>query len=96
MLIAAILSVAINPEPIENPLVSTIPMTLAIPERGWLSFALLLLLLNLFVWSDYFAEKNAGDAVEVLQGKLKPMATAKRDGKWVEVSPLNQRCVCSC
>lgn len=85
VLIAAILSVAVTPEPIETPLVSTLPQTLATPERGWLSFGLLLLLLNLFVWSDYFAEKNAGDAVAVLKGKLKPVATAKRDGEWVEV-----------
>jgi hypothetical protein len=25
----------------------------------------------MFVWSDYLAERNAGDAVAVLQGKLK-------------------------
>jgi H+-transporting ATPase len=60
-------------------------VTLQTPERGWLSFALLLLLLNLFVWSDYLAERNAGDAVAVLQSRLKPVATAKRDGKWVDI-----------
>lgn len=86
VLIAAILSVAISPEPIQNPLISTLPVTFVVPQRGWLSFGLLLLLLNLFVWSDYLAEKNAGDAVAVLQGKLKPMATAKRDGQWKEVA----------
>ena len=85
VLIAAILSVAVSPEPIENPEVSTIPATLQTPERGWLAFGLLILLLNLFVWSDYFAEKNAGDAVSVLQARLKPVSTAKRDGKWVDV-----------
>ena len=84
-MIAAILSVAVSPEPIENPEVSTIPATLQTPERGWLAFGLLILLLNLFVWSDYFAEKNAGDAVSVLQARLKPVSTAKRDGKWVDV-----------
>ncbi len=85
VLIAAILSVVIAPEPLPNPLVSTVPLTLMTPQRGWLAFALLLLLLNLFVWSDYLAEKNAGDAVAVLQGRLKPLATAKRDGKWTDV-----------
>ncbi len=86
VLIAAILSVVIAPEPLANPLISTVPQVLQTPERGWLAFALLLLLLNLFVWSDYLAEKNAGDAVSVLQSRLKPLATAKRDGKWTEVA----------
>lgn len=86
VLIAAILSVAITPEPIINPQLSTVPATLVTPERGWLAFALLLLMLNLFVWSDYFAERSAGDAVSVLQGKLQPKATVKRDGVWKEVA----------
>lgn len=86
VLIAAILSVVIAPEPIQSPQISTIPITLVTPNRGWLSFALLLLLLNMFVWSDYFAEKNAGDAVAVLQAKLKPTATARRDGEWKEIA----------
>ncbi len=73
-------------EPLANPLVSTVPITLQTPERGWLSFALLLLLLNLFVWSDYLAERNAGDAVAVLQGRLKPLATVKRDGAWKDIA----------
>lgn len=86
VLIAAILSVAIAPEPIANPLISTVPETLVVPQRGWLAFGLLIIMMNLFVWSDYFAEKNAGDAVSVLKGKLQPVATAKRDGAWKEVA----------
>jgi H+-transporting ATPase len=35
--------------------------------RGWTSFALLLLELNLIVWVGYYSERNAGDAVKELE-----------------------------
>lgn len=35
--------------------------------RGWTSFVLLLLELNLIVWVGYYSERNAGDAVKELE-----------------------------
>jgi len=56
--------------------------------RGWTSFALLLLELNLIVWVGYYSERNAGDAVKELEALTVPMAQVKRDGKW---APLPAR-----
>jgi hypothetical protein len=35
--------------------------------RGWTSFVLLILELNLIVWVGYYSERNAGDAVKELE-----------------------------
>lgn len=43
-------------------------------DRGWTSFVLLILELNLIVWVGYYSDRNAGNAVKELQvrTKLKP------------------------
>ncbi|GAQ86611.1 hypothetical protein KFL_003000045 [Klebsormidium nitens] len=53
--------------------------------RGWTSFVLLILELNLIVWVGYYSERNAGNAVKELEALTVPMAQAKREGKWQQV-----------
>lgn len=36
-------------------------------DRGWTSFTLLLIELNIIVWVGYFSDRNAGNAVKELQ-----------------------------
>ena len=36
-------------------------------DRGWTSFVLLLLELQLIVWVGYFSDRNAGNAVKELK-----------------------------
>ncbi len=39
-------------------------------DRGWTSFTLLLVELNIIVWVGYFSDRNAGNAVKELQVRL--------------------------
>jgi len=40
-------------------------------DRGWTSFVLLILELNLIVWVGYYSDRNAGNAVKELQVRAK-------------------------
>ncbi|KAK9819692.1 hypothetical protein WJX72_001191 [[Myrmecia] bisecta] len=51
-------------------------------ERGWTSFVLLILELNLIVWVGYYSDRNAGNAVKELETLSAPSTTVKRDGQW--------------
>ncbi|BDA48222.1 Plasma membrane ATPase 1 [Coccomyxa sp. Obi] len=51
-------------------------------DRGWTSFTLLLIELNIIVWVGYLSDRNAGNAVKELQELSAPTAVVKRDGKW--------------
>ncbi|KAK9806555.1 hypothetical protein WJX73_000387 [Symbiochloris irregularis] len=51
-------------------------------DRGWTSFVLLMLHLNLIVWSGYLADRNAGNAMNELKALAAPTAMTKRDNTW--------------
>eukprot|EP00898_Chlorokybus_atmophyticus_P001625 jgi/Chlat1/2463/Chrsp171S02344 len=81
ILITAILSIAI---PVEVRVDESEPGGEP-PEkvRGWVSFGLLLLELNLIVWVGYYSDRNELSA---------PLATTKRDSKWL-LLPVRDLCV---
>lgn len=70
ILIAAIVSVAVENE----------------GSRGWTSFTLLILELNLIVWVGYYTDRNAGDAIKDLEKLSAPHTIALRDGQWVDLA----------
>lgn len=45
--------------------------------RGWTSFVLLIIELNLVVWVGYYSERNAGDAVKELEVRYYPEQSPK-------------------
>eukprot|EP00887_Chlorella_sp_A99_P007731 scaffold20.g7731.t1 len=51
-------------------------------DRGWCSFTLLLIELNLIVWVGYYTDRNAGSAIKELEALAAPSAMCKRDGEW--------------
>ncbi|KAK9833891.1 hypothetical protein WJX74_009082 [Apatococcus lobatus] len=54
-------------------------------DRGWTSFVLLILELNLVVWAGYSPDRNAGNAIKELEELSAPTAYALRDGTWQDV-----------
>lgn len=54
-------------------------------SRGWLSFTLLIIELNLIVWVGYYTERNAGNAIKELEELAAPQAMVCRDGRWQEL-----------
>ncbi|KAL3158516.1 hypothetical protein ABBQ38_010745 [Trebouxia sp. C0009 RCD-2024] len=53
--------------------------------RGWTSFVLLIIELNLICFVGWSSERNAGNAVKELEALLSPSAQCNRDGKWQEI-----------
>lgn len=45
-------------------------------DRGYTSFVLLILELNLVVWAGYFSDRNAGNAIRELQVCSLPVSLA--------------------
>ncbi|EIE22120.1 P-type ATPase [Coccomyxa subellipsoidea C-169] len=54
-------------------------------SRGWTSFVLLIVELNIIVWVGYYSDRNAGNAVKELKELSAPTALVKRDGEWKQV-----------
>lgn len=77
-------------------------------SRGWTSFTLLIIELNLIVWVGYFTDRNAGNAIKelevracddhwpmcyhTLQALSAPRCICKRDGQWGELD-VKELCV---
>ncbi|KAK9817909.1 hypothetical protein WJX72_004165 [[Myrmecia] bisecta] len=55
-------------------------------QRGWTSFVLLILELNLVVWVGYYSERNAGNAIKELEALSAPYTTVRRDGSWQKLA----------
>lgn len=61
-------------------------------SRGWTSFTLLIIELNLIVWVGYFTDRNAGNAIKELEALSAPRCICKRDGEWQELD-VKELCV---
>lgn len=60
-------------------------ISIAVPnhgDRGYTSFVLLMIELNLVVWVGWYTDRNAGSAIKELEALAAPTAEAKRDGAW--------------
>ncbi|KAI3423925.1 hypothetical protein D9Q98_009759 [Chlorella vulgaris] len=55
-------------------------------KRGWTSFTLLVIELNLVVWVGYLTDRNAGNAIKELEELAAPQALVLRDGSWVQLT----------
>jgi H+-transporting ATPase len=58
---------------------------LSIVVRHWLDFFIILTLLLVNGFVDFWEEFQAGNAIEALKKKLAPKCIVKRDGKWQEM-----------
>eukprot|EP00920_Eleutheroschizon_duboscqi_P041956 GHVT01100633.1.p1 GENE.GHVT01100633.1~~GHVT01100633.1.p1 ORF type:complete len:408 (+),score=54.97 GHVT01100633.1:1142-2365(+) len=76
LMIAAILSVSVQEKP--KPDGTRGP-------RDWLSFGLLLFLLNLTVWADFIADRNANSAIKAVERLSAVDCRCKRNGKFCSV-----------
>uniref|UniRef100_A0A0G4HM51 Plasma membrane ATPase n=1 Tax=Chromera velia CCMP2878 TaxID=1169474 RepID=A0A0G4HM51_9ALVE len=58
----------------------------AVPEpsgrRDWITFGLLVFLINLVVYCDFFGDRNAKNAMKVVEDLSAPTANVKRNGQW--------------
>lgn len=55
-------------------------------DRGYTSFVLLILELNLVVWVGYYSDRNAGNAVKELEELAAPTALVRRNNAWQELN----------
>lgn len=51
-------------------------------DRGYTSFVLLIIELNLIVWVGWYTDRNAGSAIKELEALAAPTAMVKRNGSW--------------
>jgi H+-transporting ATPase len=56
--------------------------------QNWIDMSILLFIQFSNASIGYYEITKAGDAVEALKKSLKPKATVKRDGKWIEINAM--------
>jgi H+-transporting ATPase len=57
--------------------------------ENWIDMAILLMIQFANASIAFYEITKAGDAVEALKKSLKPKATVKRDGKWIDMSAID-------